>query len=75
MELTFKLVIAVLCAGFLIVGLLLLQVLRYEYNTYHPDVPRFTIRIDKLNGEACFIPFSSHGKQYAQQALEIEQCK
>ncbi len=71
MELISRIALAVFCVALLVIGALLLQTLRYEYNTQFKS---YTIRIDKLTGEICFIPLGIAGARVANQVLVIEQC-
>jgi hypothetical protein len=75
MERITKIALTLFGASLFIVGLLLVQVFRYEYITTMQDkLPPLTIRMDKLSGKACFIPLMNQGEDVAEKYLAIEQC-
>lgn len=52
----------------------LVQVFRYEYSLQTGRTPHYFVRVDRLTGEACYMPVSYPGEQVAPQVLTIEEC-
>lgn len=67
--------IPVLCVALLVLGLLVVQLLRYEYVTEnHLSLP-LAIRIDRLTGHVCYIPFHEAAERYAKrEVFLIQRC-
>lgn len=69
-----KFEIPVFCGGLLLIGIFALNAYRYEYIA-QGELSNFTIRIDRLGGKSCYIPFTLYGVQLAAATLTIKQCE